>query len=80
MKPHSNYFSSFDGPQPQPQPILAGKRILVTGGTGSMGKVLVRRLLSSELGTPENARRELENYLNDQDSPALRLLQAPRPS
>ena len=32
--------------------------------------------LLSELGTPENARRELENYLNDQDSPALRLLQA----
>lgn len=30
-----------------------GKRILVTGGTGSMGKVLVRRLLSCELGRPE---------------------------
>ncbi len=32
--------------------ILEGKKILVTGGTGSMGKVLVRRLLSGELGTP----------------------------
>jgi len=33
--------------------ILKGKRILVTGGTGSMGKVLVRRLLSGEMGIPE---------------------------
>ena len=32
--------------------ILEGKRILVTGGTGSMGKVLVRRILSGELGHP----------------------------
>jgi UDP-glucose 4-epimerase len=32
--------------------ILQGKRILVTGGTGSMGKRLVRRLLSGEMGTP----------------------------
>lgn len=32
--------------------ILENKTILVTGGTGSMGKVLVRRLLSGELGTP----------------------------
>lgn len=53
MKPHSVCFSSFDAPQPQAKPILAGKRILVTGGTGSMGKVLVRRLLSGELGTPD---------------------------
>ena len=29
-----------------------GKRILITGGTGSLGKVLVRRLLSGEMGTP----------------------------
>jgi len=29
-----------------------GKRVLVTGGTGSLGKVLVRRLLSGEAGTP----------------------------
>lgn len=31
---------------------IDGKRILVTGGTGSLGKVLVRRLLSGEFGTP----------------------------
>jgi UDP-glucose 4-epimerase len=33
--------------------LLEGKRILVTGGTGSMGKVFVRRVLSGELGTPK---------------------------
>jgi len=33
--------------------ILQDKRVLVTGGTGSMGKVLVRRLLAGEMGTPE---------------------------
>ncbi len=32
--------------------ILQDKSVLVTGGTGSMGKVLVRRLLAGELGTP----------------------------
>ncbi len=32
---------------------LEGKRILVTGGTGSLGKTLVRRLLSGETGLPE---------------------------
>lgn len=32
---------------------LNGKRILVTGGTGSLGKTLVRRLLSGEEGLPE---------------------------
>ncbi len=31
---------------------LDGKRLLVTGGTGSLGQVLVRRLLSGEMGTP----------------------------
>jgi FlaA1/EpsC-like NDP-sugar epimerase len=31
---------------------VTGKRILVTGGTGSLGQVLVRRLLSGNLGTP----------------------------
>ena len=34
--------------------MLAGKRIVVTGGTGSLGKVLVRRLLSGELGKPKS--------------------------
>jgi UDP-glucose 4-epimerase len=32
--------------------MLTDKRILVTGGTGSLGKVLVRRLLSGEMGKP----------------------------
>ena len=30
--------------------LLSGKRVLVTGGTGSLGRALVRRLLSGELG------------------------------
>jgi len=33
--------------------LFEGKIILVTGGTGSLGKVLVRRILSGELGTPK---------------------------
>ena len=33
--------------------ILADKRIVITGGTGSLGKVLVHRILSGELGTPK---------------------------
>jgi UDP-glucose 4-epimerase len=33
--------------------MLTDKRIVVTGGTGSLGKVLVRRLLSGELGRPK---------------------------
>lgn len=32
--------------------ILDNKNILITGGTGSLGKVLVKRLLSGEMGTP----------------------------
>jgi FlaA1/EpsC-like NDP-sugar epimerase len=32
---------------------LTGKRVLVTGGTGSLGKTLVRRLLSGEMGLPD---------------------------
>ena len=31
---------------------FAGKRILVTGGTGSLGQTLVRRLLTGEMGQP----------------------------
>lgn len=30
-----------------------GKRLLVTGGTGSLGKLLVRRLLAGDMGNPE---------------------------
>ncbi len=33
--------------------MLTGKHIVITGGTGSLGTVLVRRLLSGSLGTPE---------------------------
>ena len=33
--------------------IFEGKTILITGGTGSLGKVLTRRILSGEMGTPE---------------------------
>lgn len=33
--------------------LLEGKKILVTGGTGSLGKTLVYRLLSGEMGLPE---------------------------
>jgi UDP-glucose 4-epimerase len=33
--------------------MLTGKRIVITGGTGSLGQVLVRRLLSGELGKPK---------------------------
>lgn len=32
--------------------MLTNKRILITGGTGSLGKVLVSRILSGELGMP----------------------------
>jgi FlaA1/EpsC-like NDP-sugar epimerase len=31
---------------------LHGKRILITGGTGSLGKTLVKRLLTGEMGMP----------------------------
>jgi UDP-glucose 4-epimerase len=33
--------------------MLDGKRVLVTGGTGSLGKAIVRRLLTGELGKPQ---------------------------
>jgi FlaA1/EpsC-like NDP-sugar epimerase len=33
--------------------MLTGKRVTITGGTGSLGKVLVKRLLSGEMGTPK---------------------------
>jgi len=32
--------------------LLTDKKVVVTGGTGSLGKVLIRRLLSDELGRP----------------------------
>jgi len=33
--------------------ILDGKKILVTGGTGSLGKTFINRVLTGELGVPE---------------------------
>ena len=33
--------------------ILEGKRVLITGGTGSLGKALTRRILRGEFGTPK---------------------------
>jgi FlaA1/EpsC-like NDP-sugar epimerase len=33
--------------------MLNNKRILITGGTGSLGKVLVKRLLTGEMGIPK---------------------------
>lgn len=33
--------------------LLDGKRILVTGGTGSLGQTVVRRLLAGEMGIPD---------------------------
>jgi FlaA1/EpsC-like NDP-sugar epimerase len=33
--------------------MLNNKRILITGGTGSLGKVLVKRLLTGEMGIPQ---------------------------
>lgn len=32
---------------------LTGARVLITGGTGSLGQTLVRRLLRGEIGTPD---------------------------
>lgn len=33
---------------------LDKKRVLITGGTGSLGRVLTRRILSGQLGTPQS--------------------------
>jgi FlaA1/EpsC-like NDP-sugar epimerase len=33
--------------------VLEGKKILVTGGTGSLGQTLIKRLLGGEMGRPE---------------------------
>lgn len=34
--------------------VLEEKRVLVTGGTGSLGKAVFRRFVTGELGTPEH--------------------------
>ncbi len=45
---------------------FAGKRILITGGTGSLGKTIVHRLLTGEMGHPEKitifSRDEAKQY------------------
>ncbi len=41
---------------------LKGKRVVVTGGTGSLGKVLIKRLLTGELGLP----REITVFSRDE--------------
>ena len=45
---------------------LEGKRILITGGTGSLGKTLVQRLLTGEMGWPQKicvfSRDEAKQY------------------
>ena len=33
--------------------LLSGRRILITGGTGSLGQALVKKILSGEVGRPE---------------------------
>src|SRR5687767_4914700 len=46
--------------------MLDGRRVLVTGGTGSLGQTLVRRLLGGQLGIPEKiilfSRDEAKQY------------------
>jgi FlaA1/EpsC-like NDP-sugar epimerase len=50
----------------RPAPSLDGKRVLITGGTGSLGQTLVRRLLAGELGRPKQiivfSRDEAKQY------------------
>lgn len=68
--------------------LFEGKRILITGGTGSLGKTLVRRLLTGEMGEPEQVivfsrdeakqyfmRVEYENRANATDEILYRNLQ-----
>jgi FlaA1/EpsC-like NDP-sugar epimerase len=55
--------------------MLTDKRIVVTGGTGSLGQVLVRRLLAGELGMP----RQVTVFSRDEaKQDAMRLAYAAR--
>src|SRR5918993_1375178 len=55
-----------------------GRRILITGGTGSLGKVLIRRLLAGEMGLPakvivfsrDEAKQHFMRVEYQNDSPA----------
>jgi FlaA1/EpsC-like NDP-sugar epimerase len=46
--------------------LLDGRRVLITGGTGSLGQTLVRRLLAGQVGVPEKiivfSRDEAKQY------------------
>ncbi|MFW2382642.1 MAG: polysaccharide biosynthesis protein [Acidimicrobiales bacterium] len=44
---------SYEKQRRQSDKVFEGKRILITGGTGSLGKTLTKRLLSGRHGTPE---------------------------
>ena len=50
---------------------LTGKRVLITGGTGSLGQTLVRRILTGEMGRPESitvfSRDEAKQHYMRQD-------------
>lgn len=55
-----------------------GRRVLITGGTGSLGKVLIRRLLTGEMGLPakvivfsrDEAKQHFMRVEYQNDSPA----------
>jgi FlaA1/EpsC-like NDP-sugar epimerase len=38
--------------RPSSHKVLHDKRVLITGGTGSLGQVLLRRLLGGQMGVP----------------------------
>jgi len=42
---------------------LEGKRILVTGGTGSLGQALIKRILSDEKGKPAQSAKPTAKLL-----------------
>jgi UDP-glucose 4-epimerase len=57
--------------------MLTGKRVVVTGGTGSLGRTLVKRLLEGELGAP----REVVVFSRDEAKQhAMRLAFQHRPA
>jgi UDP-glucose 4-epimerase len=57
--------------------MLAGKRVLVTGGTGSLGQTLVRRLLRGALGMPASV---LVYSRDEAKQHAMRLAYARQPA
>src|SRR3989441_10347614 len=59
-----------------PMKPLQGKNVLVPGGTGSLGRVLVRRLLAGEMGQPKQV---LVFSLDEKKQHCMRLQYAHRP-